>query len=251
VLDSAVSLTASECFDGPGACTVRFPLSAAAALIPDRILRIPGTEEMYRISSVRCEGGTGEAEVRGEGMLVFFSRRAVPEFADRIGNAEDVLCSLALDVGAAALPGTVTAERAGVSAGVETKAGKSDLLGTMRQICGEAGVGMRLEFQPDDGSFRFSVREKKNTGVFLSRSLGNLVRAVRTEDDAGYKNRAVVLGSGGITVTADAAGLFDDGTDDVNMPVRELFMTRPTLPARIMRLTTRIVRCFFTLPGFS
>lgn len=83
---------------------------------------------------------------------------------------------------------------------------------------------MQLQFQPDARAFRFAVRPRRAAEMILSRSAGTLLSVRHLWDYHDYYNRAVVLGNGGNMVTAEAAGYFNDGTDDAAQPLRELWV---------------------------
>jgi len=223
ICDRILSCTVREEFDAEGACTLTVPLSAAREMQTDRILRFPGAEEDFVIRSVHRDSASGICRVEGSGLLSYFSRRILADPVTASGEAEGILCTLAERWGAAVLAGPLRTERTGVSGSASAATGHDTLLTAMKRICAAAGVGMSLRLDADRREFVFFVRARRESGRFLSRSAGTLTGLSRTEDFTRYKNRAVVIGVGERTAVVDAAGLFDDGTDDASSPLREIF----------------------------
>jgi hypothetical protein len=220
VCDRVLSLTASEAFDRPGACTWTAPLDEAKRFSPERIVVLPGMEDAYVIEAVREDTAAGTVTVSAGGLLSYFGRSVIPVHR-RVTGAADTLCaSLIAEFGAAALPGPLDLPETGESGEADTDVGPSTLLAALRAVCGAAGCGMRLSFLPETGRFAFSLRPRARVPFFLSRTQGGLAGSERTQDLSRYANRAVVLGEGGVAVTVTAAGLFDDGWDDAAQPPR-------------------------------
>ena len=157
-------------------------------------------------------------------MLSYFGRRVLPEEITYRGEAEAILLDLALQYGASVLPGTLSVTDFGRETAVNIALDRTSVLSAMRRICAQAGVGMRLRFDPDVPGFSFVMREEVSGAHFLSRSAGTVLSAVRSADLKNYANRIVVLGEEGNSVTVEAAGLFSDGVDDASYPVREIFL---------------------------
>ena len=229
VCDGSVRGRASERFCGAGSLTVTADAADTARFMIGGVVLVPGTEEAYMIESIRTDSGAGTAEIIGRGALSYFARRVLREEITYTGSAETLLCDLAETWGAAVVPGGLTVVRQGIGGEVNAAPARGDLLTAMEEICTAAGLGMRLRFDPDSAGFVFSVRLRREIPLFLSRSAGNLVGTEQRWDYRGFYNRAVVLGSGSNIVTADAAGLFDDGTDDAAQPLREIWVNATEL----------------------
>lgn len=223
ICDRILSLTVREEFAGEGFCTLRVPLSEGGKFSVDSILHFPGTEQEYVIRAVERDSVSGICRVDGSGLLSLFGRRILREPVTASGEAEEILCSLAETWGAAVLPGVLRTERAGISAEVSAATGHDSLLTAMKRICASAGVGMSLRLDADGRAFVFSVRSRRMTSRILSRSAGTLQGLTEKRDFTRYRSRAIVIGVGDRTAVVEAAGLFDDGVNDGEMPVREIF----------------------------
>lgn len=221
VCDKIHSLTASESFDGSGEFSLCVPAEIAAAFPLGGFLSIPGIGGGYRIESVREDTSDKTAYVAGRDVLSLFSHRVLPDGFTYSGEAEDALISLAAEHGADALPGNLSLISYGISDTVEIAARADSLLDVMGSIARKANLGLHLRIDPITAEFVFSVRQKKNRGRFLSRSLGNLLRAARVQDMESYANRITVLGRGGKRVTLSASDYCRDGFDDAAYPLRE------------------------------
>ena len=224
ICDRVLSGSASESFADAGRCTLRVPLGEAGRFLREGLLLVPGVRDAYVVEAVRKDGGSGTAEVSGRGVLSLFSRRALSEDVTFSGRAEQLLSLLAQQYGASALPGALSVLECGWETEVNAALGRASLLSAMRSVCVAAGVGMRLDFDADARAFVFRMTERTASAQYLSRSAGNLRRAVRTLDYRNYFNRAIVVGNEGYAVTAEAAGLFSDGVDDASEAVREVYV---------------------------
>ena len=223
IADRIDALTATECFDDAGAFSLAAPLGEAKRFAVEQLLLIPGVGDGFVVERIREDLAAGTVTVSGRGALSYFARCAIPETIVCAGGAEALLCFLAEEYGAEALPGPLALETCGRTETVDAAPGRIQLLSAMRRLCAEAGVGMRLRLDGAERRFVFSVRGRTPGAAFLSRSLGNLTGGVRETDRRRYANRVIVAGNGGCVVTLDAAGLFDDGTDDAAETRRTLF----------------------------
>lgn len=223
IVDNVLSYRASREFTGAGSCLVRVPLAAAGCFTPDGIVRFPGDGGDFLICSIYEDSASGTAEIVGQGLLSYFERRAVTETIRYSGNMAEKLCTTALTWGASVLPGTIRAETVDLEADASVVCSRGTLYAALRQMCAAAGLGMRLTWDADTGAFSFSALPRRSSPLFLSRSAGNLFGAQRRRDYGAYRNRAIVCGADGETVTVEAAGLFEDGTDDASEPIREIF----------------------------
>ena len=232
VCDTIQSLTAEESFNGSGEFSLCVPAECASAFPLGGFLSIPGIGGGYRIESVREDTSDKTARIAGRGVLSLFSHRVLPNGFTYSGEAEDALISLASKHGADALPGNLSLISYGIPSTVEIAARAASLLDVMDSVARQADLGLHLRIDPTAGEFVFSVRQKKNRGRFLSRSLGNLLRASRTQDMESYANRVTVLGRGGKRVTLSAVDYCQDGFDDAAYPLREyLCSAKDILPS--------------------
>ena len=232
VCDKILSLTAEESFDGSGEYALRVPRAYASAFPLGGFLFIPGIGGGYRIESVREDTAENVAHIAGRDVLSLFSHRVLPDGFTYSGSAEDALVSLAADRGAHALPGNLSCISYGIPKTVEIAARAGSLLDVMRSVSKKADLGLSLRLDPAAAEFVFRVRQKKNGGRFLSRSLGNILRAARVQDLESYANRVTVLGRGGKQVTLSAADHCFDGFDDAAYPLREyLYSATDLLPS--------------------
>lgn len=221
--DRILSLTVREEFAGEGVCTLRVPLAEADKFFVDGILHFPGMEESYRIRAVQRDSGEGVCRIDGSSLLSLFGHRVLSQPVTASGSAEDILCDLAETWGAAVVPGTLRTERSGIAAQSSAATGHDTLLTAMKRICAASGLGMTLRLDADRREFVFSVRERRASSCFLSRSAGTLSGIVQKQDFTRYRNRAIIIGVGERTAVVDAAGLFSDGTDDNTAGLREIF----------------------------
>ena len=232
VCDRVLSLTATESFDGTGECSLRIPLESASAFPPDGFLSLPGFGGGYRIESVTEDSRDGTSLVAGRSILSLFSHRILPDGFTYSGEAEDALTGLADTYGASALPGNLCCISYGIPGTVEIAARAASLLDVMSSVARQADLGLHLRLDPTAREFLFSVRQKQNRGRFLSRSLGNLLRAARRQDMESYVNQVTVLGRGGKRVTLSAKDYCRDGFDDTAYPLREyLYSANDILPS--------------------
>lgn len=232
VCDKAVSVTATESFLSPGSCTLTVPLKMASAFPLQGMMSIPGIGGGYLIESVREDTAAGIASIEGQGILSLFSHRILPDGFTYSGEAEDALTGLADTYGASALPGNLCCISYGIPRTVEIAARAASLLDVMSSVARQADLGLHLRLDTTAREFLFSVRQKQNRGRFLSRSLGNLLRAARRQDMSTYANQVTVLGRGGKRVILSAADHFHDGFDDSAAPKREyLCSAKDILPS--------------------
>lgn len=232
VCDKAVSVTATESFLSPGSCILTVPLKMASAFPLQGMVSIPGIGGGYLIESVREDTAAGIASIEGQGILSLFSHRILPDGFTYSGEAEDALTGLADTYGASALPGNLCCISYGIPHTVEIAARAASLLDVMSSVARQADLGLHLRLDPTAREFLFSVRQKQNRGRFLSRSLGNLLRAARRQDMESYVNQVTVLGRGGKRVTLSAKDYCRDGFDDTAYPLREyLYSANDILPS--------------------
>lgn len=232
ICDSILSLTAEESFDGSDEYALCVPLECASAFPIGGFLSIPGIGGGYRIESVKEDTSDKTARIAGRGVLSLFSHRALPDGFTYSGTAEDALVSLAADYGAAALPGNLSCISYGIPDTVEIAARAASLLSVMESVARKADLGLQLRIDPACGEFVFSPRQKKSRGRFLSRSLGNILRAARVQDTQSYANRVTVLGRNGKRVTLSAKDYCHDGFDDSTQPLCEyLYSATDILPS--------------------
>ena len=221
ICDRVIRFTAEEKLAGAGRFTLRVPLGEADRFAADAILLFPAMEDAFVVEGIRTDRDAGICEVSGRGILSYLERRILTEKITFMGSAEELLCAMAADWGAAVLPASLRTEKTGISAFVNVGLSHRPLLGAMEDIAAEAGVGFRLRFLPGEREFLFSLRAYRRGTVMLSPELGNLAGICRTEDLSRYVNRIYVAGNGGHTVCVDAAGLFADGIDDASLLLRE------------------------------
>ncbi len=231
VCDRILTLKATEEIDRPGVCTWTAPLDAADRFVPERLVMLPGMEDAYVIEAVRADTAAETVAVSASGLLSYFGRSVIPVYRRAAGAAHALCASLIGEYGAAALPGPLDFPAPEESGEADTEVGPSTLLAALRNICGDAGCGMRLRFLPESGRFAFSLRPRRQAPLFLSRTLGSLEGSERTSDLKRYANRAVVLGEDGTAVTVTAAGLFDDGWDDAAQLPRTVLVRAQDLSA--------------------
>lgn len=232
VCDQVLSLTADESFNGSGEYALSVPGEYASAFPLGGFLFIPGIGGGYRIESVREDTAENAAHIAGRNILSLFSHRVLPDGFTYIGSAEDALVSLAADQGTDALPGNLSCISYGIPDTVEIAVRAASLLDVMESVARKANLGLHLRIDPITAEFVFSVRQKKNRGRFLSRSLGNILRAARVQDMQSYANRVTVLGRDGKRVTLWAKDYCRDGFDDTAYPLREyLYSATDLLPS--------------------
>lgn len=227
--DKVLSLTAGESFAGEGEYSLRVPIELASSFPLGGFLFIPGIGGGYRIESVTEDTGAGTALIAGRDILSLFSHRVLPDGFTYSGSAEDALISLSADYGADTLPGNLSCISYGIPGTVEVAARAGSLLSVMQSVANKADLGLRLRLDPMAAEFVFSVQQKKSHGRFLSRDLGNLLRATRVQDMEAYANRVIVLGRGGKRVTLSAQDIFHDGFDDASAPLREVICSATDL----------------------
>lgn len=240
ICDTATRVSAEECYDTAGRCSIVVPHTAGKLFSVGDLLLVPGTEDGFVVESIREDGTT--TTVGGRGTLSFGARRIVTQETTYEGRAEALLLSLAESYLPPTLPGALTLTDFGYSETVAAEAGYAPLLTIWRQIGLQTGLGLRLRFLPEEG-FLFTVRKKAAGGKFLSRSLGNLVTASLRRDVSAYANRAIVRGVGDrlVTVSTAAAG---EPYREIYENAEDLAFSRyGTEDAYLAALTARGQRC--------
>lgn len=221
--DRALSVHATEEWNGPGTCQLIIPRDEAKKFPLEGILSIPGIGGGFFIESVRDDTSECTATVTGRGVLQAFGRRILTDAPHIIGSAEDAILDLAQEYGADALPGNLSLIRYGFPQSVDVFPPRGSLLTAIRSIARPAGLGLHLRLDRGAKEFLFSVRGSTEGGHFLSRSLGNLLSVLRVEDRRDYVNRVTVRGRSG-QVTVSAADCIRDGFDDSSAPLREYLL---------------------------
>ncbi len=220
ISDAALTVTASESFSAPGACTLAVPLSDARRFMAGDVLVIPGIGA-FTVGEIREDAAEGIATVKGRGILSYFEGRQMPEYRRVSGDAETVLLGLSSEWGASVLPAPLSTVEYGFPEAVDMVIGGGSLLSAMKSVCRASGLGMRLAVT--DGGFLFAAQSRTAAKLRLSRGGGDLTGGVRVTEGENYKNSVIVKGYDGRTVTVSAVGLFDDGIDDAAAPLSEIY----------------------------
>ncbi len=220
VCDCALRITASESFAAPGKCAITVPIAAASQFSREGIVALSGIGAGFVVDRIQKDAAAGTAEITGEGVLSYFSRRVLPGRQKIAGAAESVMLELARSYGTAVLSAPLSTVEYGFDEAAEVQFGGGSLLSAMDTVANAAGLGMRLSVTA--GGFLFSVRRPAAGTIRLSREGGQIIGGVHLTDGGTYVNQVTVIGGDGRWVTVSAAGLFHDETDDKAEPLREM-----------------------------
>lgn len=220
ICDSATAVTATEAFAAPGSFSMTVPMAEAEKFERERILVLPGIGDGYVVQSVKKDVSAGTATVAGVGVLSYLDRCILTEDVIYMGTAEPLLLDLAVQYGPSVLSAPLSTVEFGLPEEVNVVLADRTLLSAMKSAAAAAGVGMRLRVCP--GEFVFNVRPVTEGEITLSRGRGHLSGGTRLWDHSDYANRVIVSGGDGLRVVVNAAGLFSDGVDDAEQPLREI-----------------------------
>lgn len=236
VCDDFVSLSYSDAFCDCGEFTCVLP--ADRKYIPEKETPVLcGDGLVYIVEKTETDTVSETVTLSGRGILSYLARRVIIGAGKLYMRCEELIETLVLLHGAAAVPGTLEYASPVSHETVNTVIENGNLLNCIKEIAGMWGRGLSLKYDFDKEKFIFSVpfvRDRRlgssDSPVFLSEGFDTVSDAASSADLSGYINKVWVRGAQKPDGTYYMASVraqdydFGDSFDDSSKKLRELYV---------------------------